>query len=586
MKSWFAACFLLLPAVAFGAATTFPELPPASRNAGSETPDFFFRDLAGGAHWLSEFLRAGPLVVAMRDVDCPVSIKMTPKLARFRRELEARGVSFVFVNVVKHPRKALAADAKALGGVYVDDAAAAEFQGRFSVASTAEVFLIGRDRRLVYRGPLDDQFGVTYARPRPTSQPVADAVERLLRGESVEPRAVPAPGCLVAPVAAAAPAGGPTFYREISHILDRRCASCHFPGSNARMTFEDYEVTKSRANMIRYTIENALMPPWFADRDTGPWRNDPRLTDDEKRTIFAWIDAKCPPGDPADATPPAWRHGSAGGWRVSPNMVLASRYVTKIPKEGEFPIQYLWLKPKLRGEGFWIRSIEVQSTRPRNLHHISVYSSPRKFPHADQDFPEDRVNFLLASGPGQPLFFQADPGEAIYFPPDSYLLVGLHFTPNGTAGTNVAKVGLVVSREKPRSRFDARRVLNVDFTIPAGAPNFEVDSDLRVEEDTILKSIFPHMHLRGKAAVVELEEPGGQRREIFRASKYNYFMQMNYVYREPIPLRAGSRLRCREFFDNSAGNPANPTPNEPAQGGLMTSTEMATCYFSTSTPVK
>ena len=74
--------------------------------------------------------------------------------------------------------------------------------------------------------------------------------------------------------------------------------------------------------MIRFVVEERIMPPWFADDESGPWRNDISLPERERRDMLRWIEAGCPEGDPVHAPlPRQWN--AAGEWSIGePDLVL------------------------------------------------------------------------------------------------------------------------------------------------------------------------------------------------------------------------------------------------------------------------
>lgn len=48
--------------------------------------------------------------------------------------------------------------------------------------------------------------------------------------------------------------------------------------------------------MLKYVVENEMMPPWPADAHYAQYANNLSLTKDEKEKIILWIDAGCPKG--------------------------------------------------------------------------------------------------------------------------------------------------------------------------------------------------------------------------------------------------------------------------------------------------
>ena len=66
-----------------------------------------------------------------------------------------------------------------------------------SAKTTGDVFILTPKRRVIYRGPLDDQFHLLRSALKPKSNYVSDILDGILAGEAVEPKELPAPGCIV-----------------------------------------------------------------------------------------------------------------------------------------------------------------------------------------------------------------------------------------------------------------------------------------------------------------------------------------------------------------------------------------------------
>src|SRR5690349_8298980 len=98
----------------------------------------------------------------------------------------------------------------------------------------------------------------------------------------------------------ASAAGAPTFSKEVAPILYKNCASCHRAGEIAPMSLLTYEQARPWAKSIREKVLNGQMPPWHAAEPHGTFANDRRLSDAEKNTLIAWVDAGAPQGDPKD----------------------------------------------------------------------------------------------------------------------------------------------------------------------------------------------------------------------------------------------------------------------------------------------
>ena len=53
--------------------------------------------------------------------------------------------------------------------------------------------------------------------------------------------------------------------------------------------------------------------------------------------------------------------------------------------------------------------------------------------------------------------------------------------------------------------------INMELSIPAGAADYAAEAGHRFDQDTILYSLLPHMHLRGKAFRFEAVYTDGRR---------------------------------------------------------------------------
>jgi hypothetical protein len=112
------------------------------------------------------------------------------------------------------------------------------------------------------------------------------------------------------------------------------------------------------------------------------------------------------------------------------------------------------------------------------------------------------------------------------------------------------------------------------FTIPPRASNHVVETWLEFKKDAAIWSIGPHAHLRNRSWNIELVDPDGQRRPVLAVPAFDFNWQLVYRLKEPLPVRAGSRLHAVGVFDNSANNKNNPDPNAEVRWGNMTNDEM------------
>ena len=71
------------------------------------------------------------------------------------------------------------------------------------------------------------------------------------------------------------------------------------------------------------------------------------------------------------------------------------------------------------------------------------------------------------------------------------------------------------------------------------------------EKDATFLALFPHMHLRGKAARYIAFYPDGTEETLLEVPAFDFNWQTNYVYKEPKLIPAGTRVEITMWFENS-----------------------------------
>jgi hypothetical protein len=115
--------------------------------------------------------------------------------------------------------------------------------------------------------------------------------------------------------------------------------------------------------------------------------------------------------------------------------------------------------------------------------------------------------------------------------------------------------------------------------IPAGDPNYKVESSIEIQQDTKLVDLMPHMHLRGKDFEYRAVYPTGEKQVLLRVPRYDFNWQLYYYPEEPVTLPKGTRIECTAHFDNSPNNPANPDATHEVRWGDQSWQEMMIGWF-------
>ena len=171
--------------------------------------------------------------------------------------------------------------------------------------------------------------------------------------------------------------------------------------------------------------------------------------------------------------------------------------------------------------------------------------------------------------------YQFPAGSARLLQKGRKLIGDFHYHPGGEAATDRSRIGLWFAEpEDIEKEVITLPVWNAGIHVPAGDPNYEAEASRVFEEDVELRAFTPHMHYRGKSMHFSAELPDGSTRDLLRVSRYDFNWQTTYQLAEPIRLPAGSRVRVKAVFDNSADNPSNPDPTVDVRWGLESTDEM------------
>ncbi len=545
---------------------------------GSLIADAAFTDLDGKKHTLGELGAGKPLVVALFSSSCPVSKKYAPTLAAISQKLASQNAKLLLVAPVATDTPAeLRAAMKSAG---LAGPCALDPKGTLAAAlgamSTTDSFLLDGARTLIYRGAIDDQYGLGYALDSPRHTYLADAIEALKSGRVPSIRATEAPGCLLDLKAAPATTNAPTFHNRISRIVQANCQQCHRSGGVAPFPLETAEQVDAKAAMIRKMVSRDLMPPWFAKAPAAgqhsPWSNDRSLAERDKADLLAWLDAGKPLGDPKDAPlprqwPTEWQIGTPDAIVQIPNPI-------EVKATGTMPYQNVEADAGLT-EDKWVRGFEVQPTAREVVHHVLIFA---KSPNASVADKLDQLSgFFAAYVPGNNSIIYPD-GFAKPLPAGSKLHFQIHYTPNGTATHDQIRIGLLFAKEKPEHIVRTIGIGAHRLSIPPGDENHAESATIPVPKEVKLLGFMPHMHVRGKAFRYEAILPDGTARTLLEVPRYDFNWQLAYRYAEPPTIPAGSTVRAIGWFDNSAKNPANPDPNKTVKWGPQTTDEMMLGY--------
>lgn len=524
---------------------------------------------------LSSFQSKPVVVLAFIGTECPLAKLYGPRLNDIQERFGDRGVQIL--GIASNTQDSLTELTayvnrhnirfpvlKDLGNKLADDVGATR---------TPEVFVLDAKGVVQYQGRIDDQYGVGYAKPESDNSDLAQALEELLSGKPVSVPKTNAIGCIIGRVKQAAPQGEITFAKHIAPILNARCVECHREGELAPFTLTSYEDVLGWEETILEVIADNRMPPWHANPDKSlHFSNDTRLTQKEISTLRTWVKNGMPEGDASDLPPPP---KFVDGWRIpEPDEIFEMEKSFEVPAQGVVDYQRFIIDPGFK-EDKYIYAAEARPGNRSVVHHIILYVLP----------PGERrtrlTDMVVGYAPGSvPVLLEE--GVAMKIPAGSRFVFEMHYTPNGSPQKDKSYVGVCYAdKEDVENELKVRVAIQPRFRIPPNQDDVPVKADYTFEQDELLVSLMPHMHLRGKSFDFIADYPDGTSESLLDVPNYDFNWQTKYILAKPKLIPSGTRIRCKATYNNSESNLVNPDPNSWVGWGEQSFDEMMIGFLET-----
>lgn len=555
---------------------------PDSIGVGRMLPDLTLTALDNTQSSLAAIAKSKQAtVLCATSSTCPMCTRYAPKIAALTQEYANRNVQFIFINVSDTDSQLdMREQASRLGftGLYLPDASRL-LRATLGFRTTTEVIVIDAARTVVYRGAIDDQYGVGTALPSARSPWLRHALEATLNDQRVGAAASWAPGCIVEPPAnVTVPSVPVTYQNRISRIMQARCIDCHRRGGAGPFRLDTYDDVAGRASMIKALLHDHLMPPWHAspvpDGELSPWANDRSLPPNERADLVEWLSSDRVLGDNADAPlvrryPGMWTIGQPGLTLTTPTM--------SVPADGALRYSAIVLNTNLL-EDRWVSAIEVMPMGHGIFHHALIYLLPED---SSATQPADVFRDLVAQvGMGDRLI-EFPAGAALRLPAHARLLVHAYYMSGQKNASERVSIGFKFADEPPLAEVQIIAPPIDDLTIPAGAADQRVVATMTLASDTLITALSPALRARGKAVRYEAHLPDNTTRVLLDIPAYDYKWRERYVPRDPMRLPAGTRIQVHAVYDNSGANPNNPQPGNDVKWGWGVDHEILLGYIET-----
>ncbi len=353
----------------------------------------------------------------------------------------------------------------------------------------------------------------------------------------------------------------------------------------------DYDDVAGRAELIADAVRRRYMPPWLPTPGVAKFEDERWMAEAEISTLLGWIEGGRPEGDANDLpAKPTW----PSDWRLGkPDLVVEMAEPFTVPADGSDVFRNFVL-PIPVDRTRYVRGFEFRPGNTPVVHHARMLlDSNGVSRRRDELDPGPGFSEGMAPGevfdpdghwigwtPGkQPTFIRPDLVWRVA--PGYDLVLELHMLPTGKPETIRSSLGLYFTDRPPqRAPFIVRLGRN-DIDIPAGESEYVIEDSYETPVDLEVLSVYAHAHYLGKSMEGWAVLPSGEeRRELLRIENWSFDWQDEYRYAEPVRLPRGSRIHMRFTYDNSAGNPRNPSqPPKRVTYGWKTYEEMGDLWF-------
>jgi thiol-disulfide isomerase/thioredoxin len=541
---------------------------------GTQLDNLTFKDTRFLPRSLNDFKEKKAFVLVFTNTTCPLVQRYLPMLQRLEKEYRAKGVQFLAVNVSEEDSILQMATQQVQYGMempFVKDNRGVCAK-KLGVLRTPEAVILDADRRLRYRGRIDDQYRLGGMRPEASRNDLQLALEEVLAGKTVTTAETPVDGCLITFTEPSQPKEALTYAEHVAPIVRKHCVECHRPNTPAPFSLLTYEQVANKAQMIAEVTHEQRMPPWYASPDFGAFSNKRGLSEKERETIQHWLVSGKQRGDESKLPPlPDEIVKPKTTWAIGePDLVLETPEYS-LPAEGTVPYQYVVLKHVFT-EDTWVQGVQIRPKTNKTVHHANL-----AYFKLGESFRLS--NFITGYVPGGEPMTLKD-GIGFLVPKGMMLLLQIHYVTNGQPEKGQVEVGIKFAKETIQKRMRFHLFVDHRFAIPPGAPAHPVAASRTFQEDIEGVGLFAHMHVRGRDMTFRITRPGQPTETLLMIPNYNFDWQMPYRWAPgTMTFPKGTRIDCLAHYDNSPFNPFNPNPKATVRDGQQTADEMMNGFF-------
>jgi hypothetical protein len=383
----------------------------------------------------------------------------------------------------------------------------------------------------------------------------------------------------------------PTYWQDVSPILEGRCVTCHYQGGIGGFDLSSYEQASSWASAIATSTTAGTMPPWPASN--GPsYDYNWSLSDDQIEVLSAWAQAGAPAGDPESPGSTLPTVGSSLS-RVDLSVIMPEAYSPRSDWSDDYRCFAI---PWTETEPTHITGFNAVPGNTAVVHHIAAFlvSSDNLLGDsvfeqlADWEAGEEGAGYTCFGGPSGPggdlqlpiqQIAQWVPGsQGLDFPagtgikilPGSYIVLQVHYNSNPATpeASDQSTIELRLDDDVERKGaftpwLDMSWALgdmeipplvnDWSFTTAADPRNFFelLNPDLDLEAGFTIYSAMLHMHRLGTSAEVHVLRADGSQVPLVEVPRWDFDWQLSYQLSEPVVFHDGDQLSLTCTYDNT-----------------------------------
>ncbi len=367
---------------------------------------------------------------------------------------------------------------------------------------------------------------------------------------------------------ASAPAFGQvTFSKEVAPIAFRKCVQCHHTGGSAPFSLLDYVSARSHATQIALVTKNRVMPPWKVDPSEHKFIGLDPLTNAEIEIFQRWVADGAREGNRRDLPKEPTINV---GWQLgTPDLVITLPKPYVLAADGP-DVSRVFVLPLQVDRLRYVRGIEFRANNPR-VHHANIRVDPTPASRQlDEQDPTPGYDGIILRSAVYPdgHFLGWTPGQAApllpkglgwNLAPNSDAVLQLHLVPSGKPESIQPSIGLYFTDDPPQLAPVMMRLSNQRIDIPAGDRDYIATDSFLMPVDVDVLAVQPHAHYLARNVTAIATLPDGTSRTLISISDWDLRWQHVYRYQSPVPLPKGTTVTMKYRYDNSDGNPRNPS---------------------------